>query len=74
MADWKIVAEDTDVNGASIQMKYAKFGKGLGSVKKWELFRDGVQVGYAVTADDAEVNFGRVKAGATRNNETGRYE
>jgi hypothetical protein len=74
MTEWQIVAEDTDVNGAVVKMRYAEFGKGRSKIKKWELLRDGEKVGYAVNAGDAEVNFARVKSGLTRNTETGFYE
>lgn len=74
MADWQVAAQDTDVNGAAIMMRYAVFGKGRAKLKKWELFRNDEKVGYAVNAADAEVNFARVKNGATLNTRTGFYE
>ena len=79
MTTWKTVAQDTDVNGVGVLMKYAEFGKGRGKVRKWELFRGDEQggyekVGYAVNEADAKVNFARVKDGATLNANTGFYE
>lgn len=74
MADWQVVARGTDVNGAPIMMRYAKFGKGRNTIKKWELYRNADKVGYAVNEADAKENFARVENGATLNTATGFYE
>jgi hypothetical protein len=74
MADWKVVARDTDVNGAPIMMRLAEFGKGRNKIMKWELYRNADKVGYAVNEADAKENFARVKNGATLNTGTGFYE
>jgi hypothetical protein len=74
MATWKIIKRETTNDGHIVEMRYAEFGKGRAKLRKWEIYRDGTEAGYAVNASDAEVNFGRVLAGFVRNRETGNYE
>jgi len=73
-ANWKTLKTQTLDDGATVEMRYAEFGKGRAKVRSWKFFRDGQDVGYAVNAADAEENWQRVCAGLVRNPETGRYE
>lgn len=71
---WKILNTDTLVDGSTVELRYAEFGKGRAKVRSWKLFRNGKQVGYASTAEDAAANWERVRAGMVRNPSTGCYE
>jgi len=73
MAAWRTVRIEI-VEGNTIELKYAEFGKGRAKLRKWEIFRNGVKAGYAVNERDADVNFNRVSQGYMLNPETGKYE
>ena len=73
MAAWRTVRIEI-VEGNTIELKYAEFGKGRAKLRKWEIFRNGVKAGYAVNERDADVNFNRVLQGYMLNPETGKYE
>lgn len=71
---WRIVRNETDEKGHTVEMRYAEFGKGRSKIRKWELYRDGQRAGYAVNAPDAEANFARVMSGYVLNPRSGFYE
>lgn len=71
---WKVLKSDTLADGSVVEMRYAEFGKGRAKIHCWEFFRSGIQVGYASTPGDAEVNWRRVRSGMVRNTKTGSYE
>ncbi len=70
---WEILATATLDDGSTVEMHYATFGKGRGTMHSWKFFRDGVYLGYASTPDDATENWARVQAGMVRNSEMGRW-
>lgn len=70
---WKTLRQETMKDGRIVELRYAEFGKGRAKLRSWKIFRDDVQVGYAVNATDADTNFGRVTAGFTLDTETGNY-
>lgn len=55
---WDVVRKTTTPGGHAVEMRHRQFGKGRARVDKWLIFCDGVQVGSAVTAGDADTNFG----------------
>jgi hypothetical protein len=65
--EWATIKSDTDVNGATIELRYREFGKGRTKVCKWRIFRDGKQIDYAVSEADAETNWTLAMHGSTRN-------
>jgi hypothetical protein len=71
--NWKTIREETVEGDHVIELRYAEFGKGRAKVKSWKIFRDGVQVGYGATENDAHVNFTRATLGFVRDNTTGVY-
>lgn len=60
---WEVVVSGTSDDGHAVEMRWTSFGKGRAKVEKYELFRDGVKVGYAVTGTDATANWSKVKLG-----------
>lgn len=72
-AQWNTIRQETTDDGRTVELRYAEFGKGRAKLRSWKIFRDGVQVGYAVNETDADANFGRVMAGFVRDAETGNY-
>lgn len=70
---WKTIRQETMTDGRTVELRYAEFGKGRAKLRSWKIFRDDVQVGYAVNEMDAHANFGRVMAGLVRDAETGNY-
>lgn len=70
---WKTIRQETMKDGRIVELRYAAFGKGRAKLRSWKIFRDDVQVGYAVNEKDADTNFGRVMAGLVRDVETGNY-
>ncbi len=71
---WKILKTETLADGATVELRYSEVGKGRAKCRYWRMFRNGEQVGYASTAEDADANWQRVVAGMVRNDTTGRYE
>lgn len=71
---WSVVKSGTTKQGEPVELRFAEFGMGSAKLRKWEVFRAGVKVGYASTEGDAETNFARALAGLTRNTETGNWE
>lgn len=74
MNPWKVIDTATAEDGATVELRYAEFGKGRAKARYWRIYRDGEQAGYGATADDAKTNFARVLAGLVRNPATGNYE
>jgi len=73
MKDWKIL-QDEMIDGHRIVLRYNEWGKGRSKIRKWEILRDDVKVGYAVNPQDAVDNFARAAAGYGLNFATGYYE
>jgi hypothetical protein len=73
MSNWNTVRTETADDGHKIEMRYREWGKGRSKVCKWEIYRDGVKAGYAVTAQDADANFERVLSGLVHDPATGAY-
>lgn len=63
---WKTLEVATLDGGDTVELRYAEFGKGRAKCRYWRMYRNGEQVGYASTPEDATVNWGRVKAGMIR--------
>lgn len=70
---WQVIMSGTSADGAEIELRYAVFGKGRARLEQWRIYRDGSQVGYASTPEDAATNYQRALSGLVRDAETGRY-
>lgn len=71
---WKRVRTTRDATWAHhVEMFYAEFGTGRYKARTWEITCDGENYGYAVTEEDAEVNFNLVRMGMRRDPSTGDY-
>lgn len=70
---WTILKTGYTEDGALIELRYAAFGKGRAKCHYWRIYRDGVQIGYAATAGDAEENFDRAASGLEWERSTGNW-
>lgn len=55
--EWTTVQTQTSPDGKTVELRYRRFGKGPTKLDKWEIYRDGVKVNYAVNQADANANF-----------------